>query len=126
MATMRHPRLLGAVLAAVCLSTVVDASALQAQEQEVPEIGEARLRVFASAYVAMAAARDDFHREMGRTHEEQERDRLRERLGERTTEILAEREMTREEYERITLAISIDAERRELFQRILEEITGAE
>ena len=126
MATMRHTRLLGAVLAAVSLSTVVDASALQAQEQEDAEIGEARLRVFASAYVAMAVARDDFHREMGRTHEEQGRDRLRERLGERTTEILAEREMTREEYERITLAISIDAERRELFERILEEITGAE
>ena len=121
---MKHARLLGAVLAALSLSTLASESSLHAQEQELPRIGEARLRVFATAYLAMATASEEFQGEMGRSHEAQERDRLRQRLRDRLTAILGAREMTQEEYEHITLLVSIDEEQLELFEEILEELTG--
>ena len=131
---MTYARFLGAVLAALALSTVVIPSSLHAQEQEqtqeqeqeqeLPQAVQAQLRVYANAYLAMVTARDDFQREMGHSHDEQERDRLRQGLRERQAEILVENELTAEEYERITLQVSIDAQHRELFDQILEELSG--
>jgi hypothetical protein len=127
---MTYARFLGAVLAALALSTVVIPSSLhaqeqeQTQEQELPQAVQAQLRVYANVYLAMVTARDDFQREMGHSHDEQERDRLRQGLRERQAEILVENELTAEEYEHITLQVSIDAQHRELFDQILEELSG--
>ena len=72
----------------------------------------------------MAVAGEEFQAEMGRSHEAQERDRLRQRLRDRLTAILAAREITQEEYEHITLLVSIDEQQQELFEEILEELAG--
>jgi len=122
---MTHARFLGAVLAALAFSTVTGPSSLHAQEQEAPQPGEAQLKAYANAYLAMVTARDDFQRKMGHSHEEQERDRLRQEFRERLAEILVEEEMTQEGYERMTLLVSMDAQQRELFEQILEELTGS-
>jgi signal recognition particle GTPase len=136
---MTYARFLGAVLAALALSSVVIPSSLQAQEQEqtqeqeqpreqepeLPQVVQAQLRVYAAVYLAMVTAQDDFQREMGHSHDEQERDRLRQGFRERLAEILVENELTAEEYERITLQVSIDAQHRELFDEILEELSGS-
>jgi hypothetical protein len=128
---MTYARFLGAVLTALALSTVLIPSALHAQEQEqareqelAPAV-QAQLRVYAAVYLAMVTARDDFQREMGHSHDVQERDRLRQGLRESLAEILVENELTAEEYERITLQVSIDAQHRELFDQILEELSGS-
>ena len=96
---------------------------LAAQEQEIPQIGEDRMTVFVTVHVAIGEARDDFHGELGRTHEAQEQDRLRAQLRERIEGILEEHEMNQEEFEQITLVISIDEEQRLTFERILEELS---
>ena len=64
------------------------------------------------------------HAELGRTHELQERERIRARFQERTQEILADNEMTQLEYDEITLVISIDEEQRLIFERMLEELSS--
>ena len=128
---MTYARFLGAVLTALALSTVLIPSALHAQEQEqareqelAPAV-QAQLRVYGAVYLAMVTARDDFQRAMGHSHDVQERDRHRQGLRESLAEILVENELTAEEYERITLQVSIDAQHRELFDQILEELSGS-
>ena len=119
-------RAFGAALAAGFVLLVGVPSSLAAQEQDVPQISEARMRVFATVYVAMGEARDDFHAVLGRTHEAQERDRLRAQLRERIETILAEHEMAQEEFEQITLVVSIDEDQRQTFERILAELAGTQ
>jgi len=121
---MTHSRFLGTALAALALSTAAIPSALPAQEPAPAQVGEAQLRAFASSYLVVVTARDDFQRAMGHSHDEQERDRLRQTLKERLAEILVEKELTQEEYERITLLISIDGAMREQFDKLLEELSG--
>ena len=97
---------------------------LAAQTQELPQVTTERMTVFVEAHIAISEQRDDFHAELGRTHELQERERIRARFQERTQEILADNEMTQLEYDEITLVISIDEEQRLIFERMLEELSS--
>jgi len=97
---------------------------LVAQTQELPQVTTERMTVFVETHIAISEQRDDFHAELGRTHELQERERIRARFQERTQEILAENEMTQLEYDEITLVISIDEEQRLVFERMLEELSS--
>ena len=97
---------------------------LEAQTQELPHVTTERMTVFVEAHIAISEQRDDFHAELGRTHELQERERIRARFQERTQEILADNEMTQLEYDEITLVISIDEEQRLIFERMLEELSS--
>ena len=97
---------------------------LEAQTQELPQVTTERMTVFVEAHIAISEQRDDFHAELGRTHELQERERIRARFQERTQEILADNEMTQLEYDEITLVISIDEEQRLIFERMLEELSS--
>jgi len=97
---------------------------LVAQTQELPQVTAERMTVFAEAHIAISEQRDDFHAELGRTHELQERERIRARFQERIQEILAEHEMSQLEYDEITLVISINEEQRLIFERILEELSS--
>ena len=121
---MTHSRFLGAALAALALSVAVVPSSLYAQEQAPAQVAEAQLRAYAVSYLVIITARDDFQREMGHSHDEQERDRIRLVLQERLAEILVEQELTQEEYERLTLLISIDGSLRERFDKQMEELGG--
>ena len=113
-----------AVIVAMTSLFVVDPLPLAAQTQELPQVTTERMTVFVEAHIAISEQRDDFHAELGRTHELQERERIRARFQERTQEILADNEMTQLEYDEITLVISIDEEQRLIFERMLEELSS--
>jgi uncharacterized protein with von Willebrand factor type A (vWA) domain len=97
---------------------------LEAQAQELPQVTTERMTMFVEAHIAISEQRDNFHAELGRTHELQERERIRARFQESTQEILADREMTQLEYDEIMLVISIDEEQRLIFERVLEELSS--
>ena len=113
-----------AVIVAMTSLFVVPPLSLAAQTQELPQVTTGRMTVFVEAHIAISEQRDDFHAELGRTHELQERERIRARFQERIQEILAENEMTQLEYDEITLMISIDEEQRLVFERMLEELSS--
>ena len=113
-----------AVMVVLTWLFVVAPLPLEAQTQELPQVTTERMTVFVEAHIAISEQRDDFHAELGRTHELQERERIRARFQERTQEILADNEMTQLEYDEITLVISIDEEQRLIFERMLEELSS--
>lgn len=113
-----------AVMVVMTSLFVVAPLPLAAQTQELPQVTTERMTVFVETHIAISEQRDDFHAELGRTHELQERERIRARFQERTQEILAENEMTQLEYDEITLVISIDEEQRLVFERMLEELSS--
>jgi len=115
-----------AVMVVMTSLFVVPPLPLAAQTQELPQVTTERMTVFVEAYIAISEQRNDFHAELGRTHELQERERIRVRFQERIQGILAENEITQLEYDEITLVISIDEEQRLIFERMLEELSSGE
>ena len=113
-----------AVIVSVTTLLLVKPLPLVAQTQELPQVTTERMTVFVEAHIAISEQRDDFHAELGRTHELQERERIRARFQERIQEILNEHEMSQLEYDEITLVISIDEEQRLIFERMLEELSS--
>ena len=113
-----------AVIVSVTTLLLVKPLPLVAQTQELPQVTTERMTVFVEAHIAISEQRDDFHAELGRTHELQERERIRARFQERIQEILTEHEMSQLEYDEITLVISIDEEQRLVFERILAELSS--
>ena len=113
-----------AVIVSVTTLLLVKPLPLVAQTQELPQVTTERMTVFVEAHIAISEQRDDFHAELGRTHELQERERIRARFQEKIQEVLAEHEMSQLEYDEITLVISIDEEQRLIFERILEELSS--
>ena len=113
-----------AVIVSMTTLLLVQPLPLVAQTQELPQVTTERMTVFVEAHIAISEQRDDFHAELGRTHELQERERIRARFQERIQEILTEHEMSQLEYDEITLVISIDEEQRLIFERILEELSS--
>jgi uncharacterized protein (DUF1800 family) len=113
-----------AVSVSVTTLLLVKPLPLVAQTQELPQVTTERMTVFVEAHIAISEQRDDFHAELGRTHELQERERIRARFQERIQEILTEHEMSQLEYDEITLVISIDEEQRLIFERMLEELSS--
>ena len=113
-----------AVIVSVTMLLLVKPLPLVAQTQELPQVTTERMTVFVEAHIAISEQRDDFHAELGRTHELQERERIRARFQERIEEILTEHEMSQLEYDEITLVISIDEEQRLIFERMLEELSS--
>ena len=113
-----------AVIVSMTTLLLVKPLPLVAQTQELPQVTTERMTIFVEAHIAISEQRDDFHAELGRTHELQERERIRARFQERIQEILTEHEMSQFEYDEITLVISIDEEQRLIFERILEELSS--
>ena len=113
-----------AVIVSMTTLLLVKPLPLVAQTQELPQVTTERMTVFVEAHIVISEQRDDFHAELGRTHELQERERIRARFQERIQEILTEHEMSQLEYDEITLVISIDEEQRLIFERILEELSS--
>ncbi len=113
-----------AVIVSMTTLLLVKPLPLVAQTQELPQVTTERMTVFVEAHIAISEQRDDFHAELGHTHELQARERIRARFQERIQEILTEHEMSQLEYDEITLVISIDEEQRLIFERILEELSS--
>lgn len=110
-----------AIVAGILLTAGTTPGPASAQEAP-PDLGVERLTTFAKVHLAIAEARDEYHGEIGRIHEEQARLRARQELNEKVAGILEDHELTREEYDHFILIISIDAETREAFEKILAEL----
>ncbi|MDA0329211.1 MAG: hypothetical protein O2958_09410 [Gemmatimonadetes bacterium] len=106
----------GTILALAAVMGALLPSTVQAQEAE---LDRERLTQFAKAHVGLTTARDDFHGKVGRVHDEDGRRRAREELVAQVAKVLAEQEMTQEEYDEITLTISLNGEVRAMFDEIL-------
>lgn len=95
--------------------------------QEMPEMPDRdRMVEYTRAHRAMNDARDDFHGQVARVHDAEGRLRAREEVESAIEAILESHEMTREEYDGITLLISIDGDLRSMFEEIMVELDEEE
>ena len=99
----------------------VAAAPASAQTEDKP-LDRERMTQYARAHIALNDARDEFHGKVGRVHDEQGRERARQEMEQQVAEALEAAEMTREEYDAITLMISLDGDARALFDEVMEEI----
>lgn len=121
---MKHPKYRNALRGAFCALLTLGIllpGALHAQDGPEP-VDEARLVQFARAHLAIAEARDEFHGEVARVHDEEGRIRAREEVDVRIAEILEDNEMTREEYDGFILSISLDGDLRAAFEEALVQL----
>lgn len=81
------------------------------------------LTQFVRVHMALNEARDEFHGKVGRIHDENGRALARAELVAEAAQILEEQDMTREQYDEITLSISLDGKLRTLFEEIAAELT---
>ena len=93
--------------------------------QEIPKVGEERLGTFARAFGEISLTRDQFYDRLGRAHDDLARRELRAQMEARISEILEEHGLTFEEYQRLNVVVSADAEQRAVFERLLEEFLRA-
>jgi hypothetical protein len=115
-------RRIARALPLVALALAAVAAPSLAQDAE--PISREELTEFARAHLAIAEARDEFHGEVARVHDEEGRLRAREQVEEKIAAILEEHGLTREEFDDFTLRISLDGELRALFEEILAELEG--
>ena len=77
---------------------------------------------YARAYLALDAARDEFHAKIARIHDDAGLARAREELDVRVAQIYAEHGISSERYGEITLLISQDEELRAVFEEISRQL----
>lgn len=100
---------------------LVSAQSAAAQDLEI-EMDRERMVEFARTHIAINDARDEFHGAVARVHDPEGRIRAREEVEAAIEAILEEAEMTREEYDQITLLISLDGELRTMFEEVMAEL----
>ena len=110
---------------AILLALVAVATPASAHAQEEAKLTRERLTEFAKAHIEIAAARDDFHGVIARVHDEEGRARAREEVEAKITAILEAHGISREEYDDITLRISMDGDLRAMFDEIMTELEGS-
>jgi hypothetical protein len=114
---------IGAALGLLLTVWVLQPAHAHGQDEDVDR---ALLTRYALAHVELNDARDEFHGKVGRVHDEEGRRRAREELDARVDSIFVAHEMTLEEYDEITLTISLDGAVRTMFEEILLEIAEGE
>lgn len=116
----------GAVVLALVMAAGAASPALAQDAAAAPD--RERLTQFAQAHVLINEARDEFHGQVARVHDEEGRRRAREEVDARIGEILEEHQLTAEEYDSFILQISLDGELRATFEEVLtalaEQTTG--
>ncbi len=112
----------GITLVVLVLMGVLLPTSSQAQDTE---IGRDRMTQFARAHISLDAARDEFHGKVGRVHDEDGRTRARAEMVAQIAQILEEQDMTQEQYDEITLIISLDGDARALFEEVSAELATA-
>jgi hypothetical protein len=83
------------------------------------------METLARAYLALSEVRDELHRELAETHQAGERQEVRRRADARMGEVLVEKGISAEDYERLTFLVSADDDAREAFEAILKRLRGA-
>ena len=108
-------------LLVLALASVV--TPVQAQtEGEGLDLDRESLTQYAIAHGAINDARDEFHGQLARVHDAEGRLRAREEVEAAIVTILEGQEMTREEYDEVTLLISLDGDFRVMFDEIMLEL----
>ncbi len=97
---------------------------LAAQEAPPSGVTQQRLSTYTKAHIALTSEGEAYQRQLGLTHDAVEQDRLRAELAEARTVILAEHDLSAEEYELMTALISLDEGLRARFDALLEELTA--
>ncbi|MDE0898956.1 MAG: DUF4168 domain-containing protein [Longimicrobiales bacterium] len=106
------------VLALASVATPVQAQT----EGEGLDLDRESLTQYAIAHGAINDARDEFHGKVARVHDAEGRLRAREEVEAAIVTILEGQGMTREEYDAITLLISLDGDFRVMFDEIMLEL----
>ncbi|MGY8777840.1 MAG: hypothetical protein ACKVIN_06925 [Longimicrobiales bacterium] len=106
------------VLALASVATPVQAQT----EGEGFDLDRESLTQYAIAHGAINDARDEFHGQLARVHDPEGRLRAREEVEAAIVTILEGQEMTREEYDEVTLLISLDGDFRVMFDEIMLEL----
>jgi hypothetical protein len=125
---MRRASFAAFVLSALVLTTAAGPSFSYAQDQAAaaPQFNREQIVAYAKVQVAIAKARDDVQAELAavknKTPEAQTA--LREKLKKQIEEILHHAAMTEADYQRATYLVSVDAERRKIFDEAIAEATG--
>ena len=118
---MKKTRSLTGALGALAFALVLIPGSLGAQETfETPD--RDRMVEYTRAHRAINDARDEFHGQVARVHDAEGRARAREEVESAIDSILESHEMSREEYDHITLLISIDGDLRTTFDEIMTEL----
>jgi hypothetical protein len=77
---------------------------------------------YVRAHRVLNDARDAFHGKVGRIHDEQGRERARIEMQEEISAGLEAHDLTRAEYDELTVLISLDGNARTLFDELMEEL----
>ena len=122
MKTPRHALLKALALTAVtALAGLASAKPITAQDLDI-EIDRERMVEFVRVHIAVNDARDEFHGAVARVHDPEGRIRAREEVEAALEAILEEAEMTREDYDQVTLMISLDGDLRTMFEEVTVEL----
>jgi len=100
-------------------------TSVQGQTTGGPAVSErsaGEMESLARAYLALSEVRDELHRELAETHQAGERQEVRRRADDRMAEVLTEKGISAEDYERLTFLVSADDDAREAFEAILRRI----
>jgi hypothetical protein len=77
---------------------------------------------YVRAHRVLNDARDEFHGKVGRLHDEQGRERARIEMEEQIAAGLEAHDLTRAEYDELTVLISLDGDTRTLFDEVMLEL----
>jgi hypothetical protein len=117
------------VMALALLSLTLAPRALQAQATTpaaAPASAAApldpKLVEFAKLHATMNTARDEFFAKIGRTHDDEGKNTLREEFNKHITDILTQHGTTQADYQRMIFVISSDPAQREAFERALKQV----
>lgn len=122
----RLTSLLGSLLAMASLFTIGPAALQGQQEPEAEPAGvtDERFELFVQVHIEVVEAREEFNQAIAVVHDDPGKEELRAEMDQRLTEIYESHGMSQEEYQLFTLEISLDQERREEFERLMEERGG--
>ena len=112
----------GAALVVLLMVGTVMPTAAQGQDVE---LDRDRITQFATAHMGLNDARDEFHGKVGRVHDEVGRTQAREEMLAQVAQILEGQELTQDQYDEITLIISLDADIRAMFEEVTLELEEA-
>ena len=101
---------------------------LQGQQEEeapAPEASDERFLLFVQVHIDVVEAREEFNQAIAVVHDDPGKEELRSEMDQRLAEIYESHGMSEEEYQLFTLEVSLDQERREEFERLMEEMGGA-
>ncbi len=117
----------GGLLALASL-LIVGPSTLHAQQEDeapAPAASDERFQLFVQVHIEVVEAREEFNQAIAVVHDDPGKEELRSEMDQRLAEIYETHGMSEEEYQLFTLEVSLDQERREEFERLLEEMGGA-